>query len=125
MPFHPDIRSRQRADTIEPALDLTAECRLGAPPAQTFRSHAEPSRAPDPSRFCDDLLRLLPELRRFAGSITQAAEQADDLVQETLLNAWQSQDRYCPSRDLKSWIFAMMRNSFYSRGTKRSVNSPT
>ncbi|MGH1570350.1 sigma factor [Methylobacterium sp. P31] len=76
---------------------------------------SDPSLVPDPDRFRDDLLRLLPDLKRFARSITRAADQTDDLVQETLLRAWQSQDQYRPGSDLKAWAFAIMRNGFYAQ----------
>jgi len=135
MPLHPDARSQPYADEsgtaprpkVEGRPDLpraqarTADLRLHSLPAQITRADAEPSQAPDPDLFRDDLLRLLPELRHFARSVTQAAEQAEDLVQETLLRAWQSQDRYRPGGDLRAWIFAMMRNgvSFHRRDTDR------
>lgn len=92
--------------------------------AQISRADAEPSQAPDPDLFREDLLRLLPELRHFARSVTRAAEEAEDLVQETLLRAWQSQDRYRLGSDLKAWTFAMMRNSFSSTSSDGSRPVP-
>lgn len=137
MPLHPDTRLQPCADEsgtaphpkVEDRPDLpraqtcTADLRLHSLPGQTVRADAEPSQAPDPNVFRDDLLRLLPELRHFARTVTQAAEQAEDLVQETLLRAWQSQDHYRPSSDLKAWAFAMMRNSVLShrRETDREL----
>ncbi|MBE7202358.1 MAG: hypothetical protein INR70_31775 [Parafilimonas terrae] len=134
MPLHPDTRSQPCADEsgtpphpkVEGRPDLpraqtcTADLRL---PGQTARADAEPSQAPDPDVFRDDLLRLLPELRHFARSVTQAAAQAEDLVQETLLRAWQSQDQDRSSSDLKAWALEMMRNSILShrRDTDREL----
>jgi RNA polymerase sigma-70 factor (ECF subfamily) len=137
MPLNPDTRSQSRADesgtaphpkaegrpNLPRVQTCTADLRLHSLPGQIDRADAEPSQAPDPDLFRDDLLRLLPELRHFARSVTQAAEQAEDLVQETLLRAWQSQDQYRPSSDLKAWAFAMMRNSVLShrRDTDREL----
>jgi hypothetical protein len=137
MPLHPDTCSQPCADEsgtaprpkVEGRPDLpraqtrTADLRLHSLPAQIARADAEPSQAPDPDLFRDDLLRLLPELRHFARSVTQAAEQAEDLVQETLLRAWQSQDRYRPGVDLRAWMFAMMRTGDSSprRDTDRAL----
>lgn len=137
MPLHPDTRSQPCADesgtaphpkvedrpNLPRAQTCTADLRLHSLHGQIERADAEPSQAPDPDLLRDDLLRLLPELRHFARSVTQAAEQAEDLVQETLLRAWQSQDQYRPSSDLKAWAFAMMRKSILShrRDTDREL----
>ncbi|WP_457103724.1 sigma-70 family RNA polymerase sigma factor [Methylobacterium sp. P5_C11] len=138
MPLHPDTHSQPCADEsgtpphpkVEGRPDLpraqtcTADLRLHSLHGQIDRADAEP--APDPDVFRDDLLRLLPELRHFARSVTQAAEKAEDLVQETLLRAWQSQDQYRSSNDLKAWAFAMMRNSILShrRDMDRELPDP-
>lgn len=73
--------------------------------------------------FREDLLGLLPDLRRFAQSLAHGADQAEDLVQETLLKAWQNQKRYRPGTNLKAWTFTIMRNQFYTekRKSRREV----
>jgi RNA polymerase sigma-70 factor (ECF subfamily) len=38
--------------------------------------------------FKADLLGAIPSLRAFAVSLSQNADKADDLVQETLVKAW-------------------------------------
>jgi RNA polymerase sigma-70 factor (ECF subfamily) len=74
--------------------------------------------AADP-RFRDDLLAALPALRAFAVSLTGNVAQADDLVQETLLRAWQKQDRFEPGTNLNAWLFTILRNQFYTTCRKR------
>ncbi|ACA15304.1 RNA polymerase, sigma-24 subunit, ECF subfamily [Methylobacterium sp. 4-46] len=71
------------------------------------------------SRFREDLLEALPALRAFAVSLTANVVQADDLVQETLLRAWQNQDRFAPGTNLKAWLFTILRNQFYTVARKR------
>jgi len=73
--------------------------------------------------FRADLLAALPELRGFAVSLVINATRADDLVQETLLKAWKSQDRFVPGTNLNAWLFTIMRNQFYTecRKAKREV----
>lgn len=73
--------------------------------------------------FRDGLLAALPELRTFAMSLTINATRADDLVQETLLKAWKSQDRFVPGTKLIAWLLTIMRNQFYTecRKAKREV----
>ena len=75
------------------------------------------------SVFRDDLLAALPDLRAFAMSLVVNATRADDLVQETLLKAWKSQDRFVPGTNLKAWLFTILRNQFYTecRKAKREV----
>lgn len=122
MPFHPDPvstghgvdmgTSPQRGVGRSPIPQPAETCDAGLPlSAQISCAHAGLSRIPDADRLRQDLLRLLPEFRQLAQSITPGGNQAEDLVQEALIRAWQSQDHYRPSTDVKAWIFAMMRDS--------------
>jgi len=78
-----------------------------------------PPESPSYAAFRDELLGALPGLRAFALSLAGAATQADDLVQETLLKAWQNQTSYRPGTNLKAWLFTILRNQFYSERRKR------
>ena len=44
-----------------------------------------------PPSFRDDLIKAIPSLRAFAISLSQRNDRADDLVQETLVKAWDKQ----------------------------------
>jgi RNA polymerase sigma-70 factor, ECF subfamily len=66
------------------------------------------------SDFKAGLLELIPFLRAFARSLCGNHEMADDLVQETLVKAWQSRDTFTPGTNLKAWLFTILRNHFYS-----------
>ncbi|KMO41176.1 RNA polymerase subunit sigma-70, partial [Methylobacterium variabile] len=46
--------------------------------------------------------------------------RADDLVQDTMLKAWQNRDRFESGTNLSAWLFTIMRNAFYSEHRKRS-----
>ena len=63
-------------------------------------------------QFRADLVALTPHLRSFALSICRDACQTDDLVQESLLKAWQHREQFRPGSALKSWVFTILRNSF-------------
>ncbi|MFE1602722.1 sigma-70 family RNA polymerase sigma factor [Methylobacterium sp. ID0610] len=69
--------------------------------------------------FRDGLLSALPSLRAFALSLTNNAARADDLVQDTILRAWQNQHRFQPGTNLNAWLFTILRNAFYSEQRKR------
>ena len=69
--------------------------------------------------FKDDLLGAIPSLRAFAVSLAQNADKADDLVQETLVKAWDKQASFQPGTNLKAWLFTILRNEFYSQMRKR------
>lgn len=71
------------------------------------------------SGFRTDLLGAIPSLRAFAVSLSQNADKADDLVQETLVKAWDKQSSFQPGTNLKAWLFTILRNEFYSQMRKR------
>jgi len=56
-------------------------------------------------------------------ALTNDLSRADDLVQETILRAWQNHDRFDPGTNLGAWLFTILRNLFYShlRRMKREV----
>ena len=69
--------------------------------------------------FKADLLGTIPSLRAFAVSLAQNADKADDLVQETLVKAWDKHESFQPGTNLKAWLFTILRNEFYSQMRKR------
>lgn len=73
----------------------------------------------DSQQFKQDLLGAIPSLRAFGVSLTQNSDKADDLVQETLVKAWDKQSSFQPGTNLKAWLFTILRNEFYSQMRKR------
>jgi RNA polymerase sigma-70 factor (ECF subfamily) len=73
--------------------------------------------------FKDELLATIPALRAFGMSLSGKPDRADDLVQETLMKAWANMTSYHPGTNLRAWLFAILRNIFYSqyRHRKREV----
>lgn len=74
---------------------------------------------PATQNFRDGLLAAVPTLRAFAVSLAKNTDRADDLVQETLVKAWDKQDSFQPGTNLKAWLFTILRNEFYSQMRKR------
>ena len=69
-------------------------------------------------------MELLPALRAFARTFYRDPVDADDLVQETLLKALKGFDGYQPDTRLKSWMFTIMRNAFYTRIKVQAREAP-
>ena len=67
----------------------------------------------------DELLRAIPNLRAFAMSLCGDATRADDLVQETLVKAWDNLASFQEGTNLKAWLFTILRNFFFSEHRKR------
>jgi RNA polymerase sigma-70 factor (ECF subfamily) len=63
-----------------------------------------------PSHFADELVALLPRLRRFALSLCGDRALADDLVQGACERALKARDQWEPGTRLDSWTFRILRN---------------
>ncbi len=79
--------------------------------AERLAPAAPPPRPADPR---EEILGHLPSLRAFALSLCRDATLADDLVQDTLLKAWQKFHLYQQGTQLRAWLFTILRNNFYS-----------
>lgn len=62
--------------------------------------------------FERDVLALLPDVARFARSLTRDAADADDLAQETILQAYRGYHTFRPGTDVRRWLFTICRNAF-------------
>jgi RNA polymerase sigma-70 factor (ECF subfamily) len=66
----------------------------------------------------DAMVAAIPRLRRFAVALS-SAQQADDLVQQTLLLAWDKIGLFDASSQMLPWLITILRNQFYSERRKR------
>ena len=72
--------------------------------------------------FRIQLTKELPHLRRFARALCGDAALADDLVQDCVERAMGKSHLYDPSRPLRAWLYAVLRNIFIS-GLRRDRRS--
>jgi RNA polymerase sigma-70 factor, ECF subfamily len=62
------------------------------------------------SPFAEELVAMLPRLRRFARSLCGDATLADDLVQLACERALKARDGFEPGTRLDAWLFRILRN---------------
>lgn len=77
-----------------------------------------------PAEFKAGLLGAVPRLRRYAQSLTGHGAEADDLVQHTLLKAWEHRRQFAPGTSLSAWLFAILRNGFFNGRRKHRLEVP-
>lgn len=73
------------------------------------------------SEFRDQLIALLPRLRRFALALCGERETADDLVQTACVKALASAQQWQPGTRLDSWMYKIMQNHWIDQ--RRAVNA--
>jgi RNA polymerase sigma-70 factor (ECF subfamily) len=66
-----------------------------------------------------EMLSLIPKLRAFAVSLSRDRDEAEDLVQETLLSACRNMHLFEPGTNMTAWLFTILRNHFYSEYRRR------
>jgi RNA polymerase sigma-70 factor (ECF subfamily) len=73
----------------------------------------------------EDLVRkYLDSLYNYALVLARHAEDGEDLLQESLVRAYQGFDTFDPSLSFKPWIFTIMRNVHIDRHRRRRVRPP-
>lgn len=76
----------------------------------------------DPQTVADfetELLDAIPFLRAFGRTLTGDVETAEDLAQETVLQAWRCRGQFREGTNLRAWLSTILRNRFYSSQRRR------
>ncbi len=63
-------------------------------------------------------------LKPFALKLTRDREDANDLLQETMLKAFTNRDKFSDGTNLKAWLYTIMKNTFitnYQRMVRRNT----
>jgi RNA polymerase sigma-70 factor, ECF subfamily len=78
--------------------------------------------------FHEELVALLPRLRRFARNLTRNPHDADDMVQIAIERAITRADQRQPDARLDGWMFKIVRNAWIdelrSRGRRDKIFAP-
>lgn len=70
--------------------------------------------------FGEEVLRHVDRLYRYARLLTHDAAWAEDLVQQTMLQAYEHADQLRPAGNCRGWLFAILRN-LYRTARRRSA----
>jgi len=68
--------------------------------------------------FRDAMLEALPNLRAYAISLTGNPDRTDDCVQNAILKALKSRERFEAGTNMQAWLFTILRNSVFSEHRK-------
>ncbi len=74
--------------------------------------------------FNTAVVNMHQSLRPIAYKLTRDSEEANDLVQETLLKAIANREKFTDGTNLKAWLYTIMKNTFitnYHRLVKRKT----
>ena len=62
--------------------------------------------------FTQHIAKMSKSLRPFAMKLTRDADDANDLLQDTLLKAFTNREKYADGTNLKAWLYTIMKNTF-------------
>jgi RNA polymerase sigma-70 factor (ECF subfamily) len=74
-----------------------------------------------PARFDRDALAQLDALYSFAFKLTRVREEAEDLVSDTMLRAFQRWRQFNLGTNIRAWLFTILYHAFVSR--KRRIDA--
>jgi len=60
--------------------------------------------------FGHDLIAARPRLRQSALRFAKHPDQASEMVQQTMTEAWRARDAYEPGQDLHDWLSRILRD---------------
>ena len=96
-------------------------------PAAQAPEPAPASSTPDDAalqaRFMDEAMPLMNQLFGAALGMTRNRADAEDLVQETYLKAYQKFHQYKPGTNIKAWLYRILTNT-YITSYRKAQRSP-
>jgi RNA polymerase sigma-70 factor, ECF subfamily len=100
-----------------------SDCEAELLSAAARRGAVEPgARAAPSAEYLRQLENEIPFLRRTVRRWHRNQADADDLVQDTLVQALAYADQWQPGSDLRAWLYTIMRNRFLA-GVNKSARS--
>jgi RNA polymerase sigma-70 factor (ECF subfamily) len=76
-----------------------------------------------PKTACFNVIGQLATLRRYARSLTRDEGEAEDLVHNALVRAYERRRTFRPDRNLKAWLLSVLHNVFIDSVRKQRAES--
>jgi len=70
-------------------------------------------------QYNDEILACVPDLSRTALRLTRGGALAEDLVQETLIRAWQARASFQPGTNARAWTHRILFNTYINHYRKK------
>jgi len=105
-----DSRNKFEARTLSQGWNFQQEPERGTSPV-----------APVSKRFSDQLIAVLPRLRRFAAGLTRSASEADDLVQAACERALAREHQFQEGTRFDSWMFRIVQTIWIDQLRARDI----
>lgn len=77
----------------------------------------------NPKRSPFDVIGQLGALRRYARSLTRDGTDAEDLVQDALVRAYEKRGTFRASGPLRPWLLSILHNTFIDRARSRKAET--
>jgi RNA polymerase sigma-70 factor (ECF subfamily) len=107
---------RLAIDQFVPASDVaTPSGGIDAQPARLPQTLSKRELAKRHAAVCAGAVKLMPDLRAFAGGLASSPQQADDLVQIAIMRALDASRQFTPGTNFRAWIFTILRNAFFNQ----------
>jgi RNA polymerase sigma factor (sigma-70 family) len=68
--------------------------------------------------FSSQILKVSKSLKPFAIRLTKDVEDANDLMQDTLIKGYTNREKFADGTNLKAWMFTIMKNIFITNYQK-------
>jgi RNA polymerase sigma-70 factor (ECF subfamily) len=67
----------------------------------------------------DDVIAQLAPMRRYARALTRDETQAEDLVHDALVRAYERRSTFRPGANLRNWLLSIVHNAFIDTSRRR------
>ena len=74
-----------------------------------------------PNESGDDVIAQLAPMRRYARTLTRDETQAEDLVHDALVRAYERRTTFRAGTNLRTWLLAILHNTFVDRWRQRDA----
>lgn len=115
-------RGRWRRGKVT-AVSAGFDAQSTAPAPPVAESAADKRASSMTCQFQDLLVAEMPRLRNYAIRLCRNASLADDLLQQTALQAWRARAQFSMGTNFNAWLYRILRNEFLTN-CRRAKRDP-